>query len=323
MAVSQAPQQQASPGGPRRSPSPPPALAGTKPHAGGRRDATGTGRPGHGPPMQHLNYDGSPLAYIDEGSGPVTVVAIPGLPGTSRDFRHLAPHLAAHLRLIRVDLPGYGGSPRPAFAGMTISQRARPVQTLIEELRLAPVVLLSHSAGAHVVAHLSHHHPHLVRSCVLLAPPGPHLVYPQWCFRGWSLLLHMPAGRRIWAPLVRAVQNAAGYQHRLTDDERAHPVLDDSVVDLGEHAADLAGMRHPAMVASARDDPILHAEWFREVESLVPHGPRLHYDHGGHAIQKTHANELGPAIVNFALADTEETRHSPQARRQHTDPRRT
>ncbi len=257
-----------------------------------------------GSPLRYLDYGWSQLAYTDEGSGAVSVVAVPGLPGRSRDFGTLAPLLAAHVRLIRVDLPGYGGSPRPRFVGMTITQRAGPVQTLIEHLGLAPVVLLSHSSGAHVVAHLSHRRPDLVRSCVLLAPPGPHLMYPQWCFQGWSLLLRLPAGRRVWAPVVRAAENAAGFQHHLTDDERAHPILDDAMLNLAEHATDLAGMSHPTLIAWARDDPMLRTKWFEEVERVVPAGPRLRYNHGGHVIQKTHANQLAPAIVEFALAGT-------------------
>ena len=253
-------------------------------------------------PLRYVDYGGSRLAYTDEGSGTVTVVAVHGLPGRSRDFRVLAPLVAAELRLIRVDLPGYGASPRPRFAGMTIAERAEGVQTVIEHLDLAPVVLLSHSAGAHVVAHLSHRRPDLVRSCVLLAPPGPHLIYPQWCFRGWSLLLRLPAGRRVWTPLVRAVEDAAGFQRHLTDDERVHPILDDAVLDLSEHAADLAGMSHPTLVAWAGDDPMHPTEWFEGVERVVPAGPRLHYTRGGHAIQKTHACELAAAIAQFARA---------------------
>lgn len=251
-------------------------------------------------PLRYVDHGGSRLAYFDEGSGTPALVAVHGLPGRSRDFRVLAPLVASELRLIRVDLPGYGGSPRPRFAGMTIASRAEPVQTLIERLDLAPVVLLSHSAGAHVVAHLSHRRPDLVRSCVLLAPPGPHLIYPQWCFRGWSVLLRLPAGRRVWTPVVRAVEDAAGFQRHLTDDERVHPILDDAVLDLGEHAADLAGMSHPTLVAWARDDPMHPTEWFEGVEGVVPAGPRLHYTRGGHAIQQTQATELAAAIVQFA-----------------------
>lgn len=87
----------------------------------------------------------------------------------------------------------------------------------------------------------------------------------------------------------------------MTDDERAHTVLDDAVCDFAEHAENLAHMSHPTLVAWASDDPIIPADRSRAVAALVPPGPRLVYEKGGHAIQKTHAEELGHAITTFAL----------------------
>jgi hypothetical protein len=44
-------------------------------------------------PVEYLDYAGTQLAYIDQGTGPVTVVAVPGLPGSTRESRYLAPEL--------------------------------------------------------------------------------------------------------------------------------------------------------------------------------------------------------------------------------------
>ena len=190
--------------------------------------------------VEYLDYEGTPLAYIDQGTGPVTVVAVPGLPGSTRDFRWLAPELTPRLRVIRVDLPGYGHSPRPRFDGMTTGQRAEPVRALITALDLAPVVLLGHSAGGTVVAHLSRHHPALVRCCVLLAPPGPTPHYSQRLMRAAAPALHLPGARMLLYPIARRAFAAAGFPSYLTDDERAHTVLDDAVCDFAEHAENLA-----------------------------------------------------------------------------------
>jgi pimeloyl-ACP methyl ester carboxylesterase len=260
-----------------------------------------TTAPGPDPSVEYLDYEGTPLAYIDQGTGPVTVVAVPGLPGSTRDFRWLAPELTPHLRVIRVDLPGYGHSPRPRFDGMTTGQRAEPVRALITALDLAPVVLLGHSAGGTVVAHLSRHHPALVRCCVLLAPPGPTPHYSQRLMRAAAPALHLPGARMLLYPIARRAFAAAGFPSYLTDDERAHTVLDDAVCDFAEHAENLAQMTHPTLVAFALDDPITPTDRFHAVAALVPPGPRLIYDQGGHAIQKTHAEELGHAITDFAL----------------------
>ncbi|MCU0263060.1 MAG: alpha/beta hydrolase [Candidatus Nanopelagicales bacterium] len=261
-------------------------------------------RAGQDAQVEYLDHEGAPLAYIDQGTGPVTVVAIPGLPGSTRDFRWLAPKLAPPLRVIRVDLPGYGRSPRSRFVGMTISQRADPIRALIATLNLAPVVLLGHSSGGTVVAHLSRHHPSLVRCCVLLAPPGPVPHSSRRLVRAAAHALHLPAARLVLDPIGRRVFAAAGFPSYLTDDERCHTVLDDAAFDFAEHAENLAHMNHPTLVAWARDDPIIPADRFLAVATLVPPGPRLSYDQGGHAIQKTHAEELSRASIAFALGST-------------------
>jgi pimeloyl-ACP methyl ester carboxylesterase len=250
--------------------------------------------------MAYFDHKGTPLAYIDQGAGPVTVVAVPGLPGSTREFRWLVPELIPHSRVIRVDLPGFGRSPRPRFIGMTTAQRVEPVRALITALDLAPVVLLGHSAGGQVVAHLSRHHPALVRCCVLLAPPGPAPHYSQRFMRTAARALHLPGSRLVLNPIGRLAFAVQGLPRYLTDDERAHTVLDAAACDFAEYAEDLARMAHPTLVAWASDDPAIPADRFQAVAALVPPGPRLIFEQGGHIIQETHAGELGNAITDFA-----------------------
>ena len=252
-------------------------------------------------PVEFVDYHGTPLAYIDQGSGPVTVVAVPGLPGSTRDFRWLAPELTPRLRVIRVDLPGYRQSPRPQFDGMTTGQRAEPVRALITALDLAPVVLLGHSAGGTVVAHLSRHHPALVRCCVLLAPPGPTPHYSQRLMRAAAPALHLPGARLVLDPIGRRAFAAAGFPRYLTDDERAHTVLDDAVCDFSEHAENLAHMTHPTLVAWARDDPITPTDRFHAVAALVPPGPRLIDDQGDTPSRRPTPKNSATEITTFAL----------------------
>lgn len=87
------------------------------------------------------------LAYTAEGSGDITIVAVPGLPGSGRDFRWLAPALSDRFRVIRVDPPGYGSSPRSRWAGMSTAERADAVGRVIDHLEVPSVALIGHSAG--------------------------------------------------------------------------------------------------------------------------------------------------------------------------------
>ncbi len=248
------------------------------------------------PPARFIDGE---LAYTDEGSGDLTLVAIPGLPGSGRDFRWLAPALTDRHRVIRVDPPGYGASPRSRWAGMTTAERADAVTRVIDELEVWPVVLTGHSAGGAVVAHMAHHQPDRVSACVMLSATGPTANFAGPVLRPLAAPLRLSAVRGLLAPAIRRVYAMQGFPRYLTDDERAFALLDAAAFSFSEHRANLAGMRAPTMVAWAQDDPVIPATNFRALADSVPPGPRLEFPDGGHNVQKTHAVEIAEAIAAF------------------------
>ncbi len=249
------------------------------------------------PPVHFVSRE---VAYTDEGDGDITVVAVPGLPGSSRDYRWLAPALASRCRVIRIDPPGYGASPRAGWSAMTTAERAAVVRTVIEELDVAPVVLVGHSAGGAVVAHLASHDPDLVTACVMVSSTGRRAHIGRAPLQVLSRLLQVPAVRGAITPLVRRLYAAQGFPGYLSDDERMFALLDAAVFSFHEHRRNLAAMRVPTMVAWAMDDPIISVDTFRDLADSVPPGPRLEFTDGGHNPQKTHARDLAAAIVQFA-----------------------
>lgn len=251
------------------------------------------------PPLQYLDRSAGRLCYTDEGCGEQTIVAIAGLPGSLRDFRWLAPVLSPHVRFVRVDLPGFGGSTRRGFSGMTIAQRAEPVRALIEALGLGRVTLVGHSHGSTVVAHLARHAPALVSRCALLCPPGPTPHYPMAAMRALGRVLNRSLGRALLRPLLRYGYTAVGFPAKMTDDERIYTTLDAGAADFAEHRDNLRRATQPTLVAWAQDDRLMPARIYEALEQIAPAGPRLRFADGGHNIQKTHATELGAAILDL------------------------
>lgn len=247
------------------------------------------------PPVQHLGD----LAYTDEGAGDTTIVAVPGLPGSGRDYRWLAPILAEDTRVIRVDPPGYGASSRKSWAGMTTAQRAGTARDLIVGLDLGPVVLVGHSAGGAVVAHIASHDPGLVVAAVMISSTGPTAHLASAPMQLLAQPLRLSIVRRPLAPLIRRLYAMQGFPSYLTDDERAFALLDAAAFDFGQHRANLAGMHTPTMVAWATDDPVIPTATFHALADAVPEGPRLEFPDGGHNPQKAHAAELAHAILGF------------------------
>ena len=244
-----------------------------------------------------LSHKGRALAYTDEGAGPHVLLAIPGLPGSLRDFRWLAPALHSDFRLVRIELPGYGQSQRDGYQGMSIAERAEPVRALMEALKLPSATLLGHSSGGTVVAHLAHHAPSLVDRCVLIASNGPRAHYPVRTYKALCSLLGSSPGRALMRPVLRRVYRAFGFPAHLSDDERIYTTLDAAATDFSAHRENLQAMRQPTLVAWASDDHLIGADVFEELAAIAPAGPRIRFAEGGHNIQKTRAIELAEAIA--------------------------
>lgn len=248
------------------------------------------------PPARFVDGE---LAYTDEGSGHMTIVAVPGLPGSGRDYRWLAPALSDRYRVIRVDPPGYGSSPRSTWAGMTTAARADAVGRVIDHLEVSPVALIGHSAGGAVVAHMARHQPERVSACVMLSATGPTAHFGRQPLQLLAAPLRLSTVRALLAPAIRRLYAMQGFPRYLTDDERAFALLDAATFSFPRHRANLVGMRTPTMVAWAHDDPVIPATTFRTLADAVPTGPRLEFPSGGHNVQKTHATEIAEAIAGF------------------------
>jgi magnesium chelatase accessory protein len=86
------------------------------------------------------------------GSGPVCLL-IHGTGAATHSWRDVMPLLAEHFTVVAMDLPGHGftkGSGKsPTLEGMATS-----VAALLNELKLAPDVIVGHSAGVAIAAQL-------------------------------------------------------------------------------------------------------------------------------------------------------------------------
>lgn len=86
------------------------------------------------------------------GSGPVCVL-IHGTGAATHSWRDMMPLLAKQYTVVAMDLPGHGftkgSGQRPTLEGMATS-----VAALLDELKLAPALVVGHSAGVAIGAQL-------------------------------------------------------------------------------------------------------------------------------------------------------------------------
>lgn len=270
-------------------------------------------RPEHpsDPPVVTRDVDGVRVAYIDEGEGPA-VLALHGLPGSHRDFRWLASACRGKLRLVRLDLPGFGGSTRVPGGWPELAQFVRRIA---EEIVDAPHIVLGHSFGAPLCSMVAAQGIASPRAPTIgvawLAPVGlrPHRlirrgvgmkglrgidraaalpVVGPWVVRGWRFVLHRAGfpSSVTTGDTRRTLEQLGGFRFRM---HRA--AIDGLMVADGAARA-----RVPTVVAWAKDDPFVEDAIAAELAGAVG-ARRLVFERGGHNVQKTQAVEIADALL--------------------------
>lgn len=248
------------------------------------------------PPLQTTPLRGGRFAWCESGEGP-TVVAVHGAPGSVRDFRWLGSALDG-VRFVRLDLPGYGGSDWAAGPGYRLGARGRFVVEALEALGIEECTLLGHSQGGGVVAAAAASAPRRVTKLALLASIGPrmHQGFKRTRVRQFATLLSIPGVPRLMRRTLEAGFEKAGFPTSLTHEQRLLTMRSSGWISFRENRRNLERLTCPTLVAWAADDRLVEDAVSQDLAAMVPDGPRLRFETGGHNFQKTRAVELGEAL---------------------------
>jgi pimeloyl-ACP methyl ester carboxylesterase len=109
------------------------------------------------------------MRVVEAGSGP-PVVLIHDILVSHLEFEGVIDLLAAHLRVLAPDLPGFGQSekPSPARYSYGVESFAEAMVDMIAGLGLGRVSVVGHSMGGAVAITLAAEHPELVERLVLV-----------------------------------------------------------------------------------------------------------------------------------------------------------
>ncbi len=101
-----------------------------------------------------------------------TVVFIHGIGNSGPSWDEVIAKLPSDIRVITIDLLGFGKSPKPHWAIYNVHLQARMIIATFLRLRIrGSVILVGHSLGALVSVEIAKKYPLLVRSMVLCSPP--------------------------------------------------------------------------------------------------------------------------------------------------------
>jgi poly(3-hydroxyalkanoate) depolymerase len=211
--------------------------------------------------------------------------------------------------VVRFDVPGVGGSPRP-LVPYTMATFSPVVTALLDRLELpGPVDVLGFSWGGGLAQHLAVQHRRRVRRLVLAATGTGSLMVPA----DPRVLARMLTPRRHRDPAY--ARSVAGLLYGGT--VRSNPESAARAL----HAATRLGprrgyyyqlaagagwsslpflrlIRQPTLLVAGDDDPIIPAVNARIMARGIP-GARLHLYRGGHLALVTEADVLAPVVEEF------------------------
>ncbi len=256
------------------------------------------------PQPSRIDLRSGPASYIDEGQGP-TIIAVHGLPGSVRDFRWLAPALSSDFRIIRVDLPGFGGTPWATGPGYRPEDRAEFVLEFMTALGLKRPLYVGHSMGGVVGAALCNRAQDRLRGFMLISSPGlsPHVGIRRIPRHRLSWWLRHPTRSKLSAPFLRKAFAWSGFRGRYGEEVLAHTIHGVAAMDFDKHSANLRALSLPCATVWCEDDPLVETHIYSALSQCLPEGPRLQFKEGGHNPQKFYADEIAAVLRGWDTAN--------------------
>jgi pimeloyl-ACP methyl ester carboxylesterase len=146
-----------------------------------------------------LWLDEQPIHYQDLGEpdSPCVVLVHGHYVEGSQTWQTAAEDLTkAGLRVVTIDLRGYGHSSREAASGYTVRDQAEVLATVLNELGVRGATVVAHDWGSAVALQMALDQPQFVDDLILIAP-----LLEQRQERVWRYALEVPYLRRaaLWA----------------------------------------------------------------------------------------------------------------------------
>lgn len=242
------------------------------------------------------------VSYYAEGDGPLTFLLVHGLPGSARDFRWMSHTLSRHARTVRVEMPGFGGTPLSTEPSSRVEARGRFVVEFTDALALHRPVLVGHSMGGVVATMAATLAPERFAGLALLASPGlrVHRRFRQFPRRSLSAVLRIPGAPFALRGLLEQSFARAGFRHA-THGERVHTLHCIAHTSIEAHAARLRELRLPLLHGFCEDDPLVEVDITAATAAEL--GGEIHrFPDGGHNPQKHYAVELTDALAAWGSA---------------------
>jgi len=260
----------------------------------------------------HVQTMGAPDAPV--------LLLIHGTGAATHSWRDLAPLLAAHFRVIALDLPGHGFTTGRPKGGLSMITMARAVGDLLLTLDCHPALIVGHSAGAAIAVRMAIDgiaHPRLIIGigAALLPIPGlAGVLFPTLA----RMAFVNPLAPHLFARMARISGETARFLARSTGsriDAQAIACYESLFATPGHCSGaitmmadwDLAGLRRdlarldcPLLLIHGADDAAIPLADAQKVTTIVRAARLVALPDLGHLAHEENPQDIATLITAFA-----------------------
>lgn len=215
-------------------------------------------------------------------AGGQPVVLVHGVGSSSAYFRRLVAVLARTRPVVALDLPGFGRSTTPRRP-LTVAEHAQVVGALLADRGPDGAVLVGHSMGCQVVAHLLRRSPTAAARAVLLGPTADDRARSA-LRQGLRLARNAALEPASLLPVQTRSYLACGPRTYLGT---VRAMLADRIEESLAHA------RVPVLLVRGEHDPIVPRRWLAELAAVTPHAALAEVPGARHVAQWSHPGVVG------------------------------
>ncbi|HYG83416.1 MAG TPA: alpha/beta hydrolase [Verrucomicrobiae bacterium] len=212
---------------------------------------------------------------------PLTFVLIHGIGASSTYFLPLFAALAPHYNVVAIDLPGYGKTPTPPKA-LSIPELSAVVIEYLQQEKISQAVLVGHSMGCQIAAHIAKQRPGLCKALILLGP-----TVNKWergrLLQGWRLLQDaFQEPLRLNKILIRSYLEMGPRRYWQTSRymiaDRIEKTLDNVAI--------------PTLIIRGDKDTVVSKAWMQYLASRLKHAEIVEIPGAGHVVQFTKPKQI-------------------------------
>ncbi|MHA7155636.1 alpha/beta fold hydrolase [Arthrobacter sp. TMN-50] len=219
-------------------------------------------------------------------------VMVHGIGMSHRYFDRLQPELALHGNTHVLDLPGFGGTPKPGQQ-LGIDAYAAALGRTLDQAGIRSCVLIGHSMGAQFVTELAVQRPDLVTDLVLIGPvTDPTRRSAVW--HSFALGLDSLRERPLTNAMVLADYARCGLPWYFTE----LPVM----LNYNIHER-LPLATQPVLVIRGSNDPVSRQPWCLRLAAEAKDGRLVEIPGQPHVAHRGGAKEVTQAVLAFLRRD--------------------